>query len=165
MNRISMGAVQLSMSENIGMPMYPPQFSSVEATHTNAIRIQQTNCDASTSIFSQSSGQTSATSTTVQNPFECDINAMSSSLRTIRNPLATFTPTYQSQNGYMGTNPMQSFSTIMNPIQPPHAHTGQTSQQQTIAYNQTGFFLPIQATNSINTAYFNPNDQNHFMGQ
>lgn len=163
-----MGAVQLSMSENMGMPMYPPQFGSVEATQTNSIRIQQTNCDASTSIFSQNSGQTTSSSTsttTVQNPFECDIHAIGSSIRTIRNPLATFTPAYQPQNGhgYMSTNPMQSFSTMMNPIQA--AHSAQTSQQQSIAYNQAGFFLPIQATNSIGTAYFNASDQSHFIGQ
>lgn len=158
-----MGAVQLSMSENIGMPMYPPQYNPVDATHTNTIRIQNPNCDASTSYFSQNSVQTTGTSTTVQNPFECDFNTIGSSLRTMRNPLTTFTPTYQSQNGYMGTNPMQSFSTMMNPIQP--AHSTQTSQQQSIAYNQTGFFLPIQATNSISTAYFNTSDQNHFIGQ
>lgn len=160
-----MGAVQISINENIGM--HSSQFNLTESM--NPMRIMQpNNCDASTSIFNQNlyGGQSNGTSTMVQNPFECDINAINSNVRSMRNPLSTFAPTYQTQNGYMSTNPMQ-FGTMMNPIQT--THPTQTSQQQTISYNQTNFYLPIQTTSSINAATyydnFNASDQNHFIGQ
>lgn len=153
----------INMNENMGM--YPQQYNPVDAM--NPMRIQQNNCDTSTSIFnhqnvyaSQSSG---SSSTIVQNPFDCDTSQINANLRSIRNPLSTFTQSYQSQNSYMSTNPMQAYSTMMNPIQ--SAHSTQTGQHQTISYNQTSFFLPIQATSSINATYYNPNDQNHFIGQ
>lgn len=162
---MTMGAVQLSMSENMGMPIW---HSPEPTTHLSTMRLQQ-NCDASTSLFSPnlSSGQSSGASTTVQNPFECDINATNSGIRSIRNPLSTFTPGYQSQNAYLSANHIgQTFSAMMNPIQT--AHATQTSQQQnqtSYTYNQTSFFVPIQATNAINATYFSTNDQNHFVGQ
>lgn len=175
--RVTMGGVQMNLNENIGM--HPSQFNTTETMNAihpmNSMRttlIQPNNCDVSTSIFNQNiyGGQSSGTSTTtIQNPFDCDISTINSNLRSIRNPLSTFAPSYQSQNGYMSTNPMQTFNAMMNPIQ--STHTTQTTQQQTISYNQTSFFLPIQTTNSINATYFNTNDQshqnhqNHFIGQ
>lgn len=159
-----MGAVQLSMSENMGMPMY---HSTEPTSHLSSMRLQP-NCDASTSLFTPnlSNSQATVPSITVQNPFEYDINGINSGIRSIRNPLSTFTPSYQSQNGYM--NMCQTFSSMINPIQTPHAT--QTSQQQpqnqaSYTYNQTSFFVPIQTTNNINTTYFSNNDQNHFIGQ
>lgn len=154
-----MGAVQLSMSENMGMPVY----HSEPTAHLSSMRLQP-NCDASTSLFSPnlSNSQATVSSTTVQNPFECDINTINSSIRSIRNPLSTFTPGYQSQNGYMSG---QAFSAMMNPIQT--AHSTQTSQQQNQAsytYNQTSFFVPIQTTNTLNATHFSTNDFN-FIGQ
>lgn len=162
---MTMGAVQLaSMSENMGLPVYHP---AEPTTHLNSMRLQ--NCDASASLFSPnlSSGQSSGASTTVQNPFECDINTINSSIRSMRNPLSTFTPSYQSQNGYMSTNHIgQTFSAMMNPIHSGHAtQTSQQQNQTSYTYNQTSFFVPIQATNTINTTYFSTNDQNHFVGQ
>lgn len=152
--RVPMGPVQISMNENISM--HPTQYNSTESI--NPMRVPQNNCDLSTSIFNPNlyGGQTSGTSTTIQNPFDCDPNTIRS-ISSIRNPLSTFGPTYQSQNGYMSTGPMQTFGAVMNPIQAAHSST---QQQQTISYNQTSFFLPIQGNNSINAAYFNSNDQN-----
>lgn len=146
--RVPMGPVQLNMNENISM--HPTQYNSTESI--NPMRVPQNNCDLSASIFNANfyGGQTSGTSTTI------DPNTIRS-ISSIRNPLSTFTPTYQSQNGYMSTGPMQTFGAVMNPIQAAHSST---QQQQTISYNQTSFFLPIQGSNSINTAYFNSNDQN-----
>ncbi|XP_055322496.1 uncharacterized protein LOC129578249 isoform X2 [Sitodiplosis mosellana] len=172
----TMGAVQLGMNENMGM--HPSQYNAPETMNPMRTNLMQpNNCDAATSIFNQNlyAGQSSGSSTTVQNPFDCDISTINTNLRSIRNPLSTFAPSYQAQNGYVSTNPMDnammnSYNAMMNSIQT--AHTTQSTQQQTISYNQTSFFLPIQTTNSINaTAYFNTNDQNHqnlqnhFIGQ
>lgn len=162
-----MGAVQLNingMNENMSSGCIP-QFNSTESI--NPIRMPMphstsSNCDLSTPIYNQNlyGGQTSGTSTTIQNPFDCDPNTIRS-ISSIRNPLSTFTPTYQSQSGYMSAAPIQTFMNpinLTNPIQPTHATS--TTQQQTISYNQTSFFLPISTSNSMNTTYFNANDQN-----
>lgn len=155
----------MTLNENMGM--HPPQFNPIDSINSMRMQsnMQPNNCDTTTSIFNPNlyAGQSSNSSTTIQNPFECDINPITASLRSIRNPLSTFTQSYQSQNGYMSANPMQAYSTMMNPIQ--STHTTQTAQHQTISYNQTSFFLPIQATSSINATYYNANDQSHFIGQ
>lgn len=181
--RVNMSVAQLSMNENIGMhPMQynPPETMNPMRTNLGSTNlIQPNNCDASTSIFNQnlytgqSSGTSTTTTTTVQNPFDCDINTINSNLRSIRNPLSTFTPAYQAQNSFMNANAVQAYANaLINPIHQP-AHSTQTTQQQTIqtynqTYNQTtSFFQPIQ-TNFINAAYFNTNDQshqNHLFGQ
>lgn len=204
-----MGTVQINMSENMGMPtIYHP--TEPPSAHLSTMRIPQS-CDPSTStIFSPSlnniqtvTGPTSTnavattTTTTVQNPFECDLTsataaaaaaAINSNMRSMhhRNPLSTFTPSYQShQNGHFLSQYGQTLSAMMNPMQSIHAtqtasqlqqhhhhqqqqqHQQQQHQQhqQNITYNQTNFFLPIQTTNTINAAYFNANDQSHYIGQ
>lgn len=174
-----MGTVPLNMNENMSVHsshLVPPDtMNSMNSMRTSlgSNLMQSNNCDASTSIFNTNlyGGQSSGTTTTVQNPFDCDINTINSNIRTIRNPLSPFAPSYQAQNSYMSANAM-SFSTMMNPMNPMNpiqsVHSTQTTQQQTINYNQTSFFLPIQTTNSINATYFNTNDQshqNHFIGQ
>lgn len=186
--RLNMDTVQLNMSENISM-LNPTMFHPTEppSSHLSSMRIPQS-CDLSTPIFSSSLNDiqtTTGPSSTTTNPFECEHGTIASAAVAalnrpiLRNPLSTFTQSYQSQNGHMMSQYGQTFGAMINPsMQSVHAtqtvsqqqqqqqHQHQQQQhQQNITYNQTNFFLPIQTTNAINTAYFSANDQSHFIGQ
>ncbi|XP_031617974.1 uncharacterized protein LOC116337504 [Contarinia nasturtii] len=158
--RVNLKDATTSSNVNENMFNQTPQFNPTEAIAVNQIRtMQPNNCDPSTSIFNQNlyMAQSSRTPTTIPNPLDYDINTINTintNFRSIRHPL--------SQSAYMSTNPMQTFGSMIAPIQP--AHATQTPQQQHFTYSQTNFFLPIQTTNSINTTYFNPNDQTHYIG-
>lgn len=181
-----LSTIRIPQSCDPTMPtIYPSSLSNIQAI---------TGSTSTSGASAAVAGSSTAAATTIQNPFECDLStvtsasaAINSNIRSMhhRNPLSPFTPSYLRNDSRLIAIDQQygqTFSTMMNPMQSMHATQTisqhqqqqhqqqlqlqqQQQQQQNITYSQTNFFLPIQTTNTINAAYFNANDQGHFIGQ